>query len=650
MIRELMALALGFKAAEIRFQPDWLRAPTMELSFGNLVREGYRKNSAVYSCIRAHAQAFPEPPLVVKRKTGRGQDIVDGHPMVQLLERPNPFMGQGEFWAFVVTWMAVGGNCYVWKRRNVAGQAMELWPLHDGLIRPRLDASNWISGYVADAGDGNKVAVPIEDIVHLRWAPDPLTPQSGIGPVVAVAREVDTDNEAARYIHALLKNDAVPRTLVTVRNGLTDSAFKRLKSQFREQYGGSRRGDVMVLEGQEMSIDRLGLNLNELADAALRRVPETRISGAFEVPAILAGLGSGLESATYSNAGQLREYFTETTLIPRWRSVASQFQVQLLPEFGAADGLVVEFDLSQVRALAGDEDAKWTRWRGAWTDGIATLNETRVALGMEPTKFGDVFLRGTGSEVVSVDKDPTEVPETTPTAGNASNRVPSTGGDGRTFDDGTVPRALPAAPRPEAPARNADTGWEVKGDVAERLAILQEAGVAKIATALEAALGEAFENVAETIAHRVAEGRAQVVDGDGGGLAPLLTDGRLAAFNQAVLDAKSILGGSPRLLAAKDVDLTDTLDSIVRHIARDAELALQTAQIGAEREGLEAVADRAVGHLMVSWMTLATELALSEATTAYREGLVRGMEAAETSRPPADDEPRVVKMTCAEPY
>jgi HK97 family phage portal protein len=634
MIRELVAGALGFKAAEIRFQTEWLRAPIMDLSFGNIVREGYRKNSAVYSCIRVHATAFPEPPLVVKRMTERGQDPVDNHPLTKLMERPNPFMGQAEFWSMTATWMAVGGNAYIWKRRNVAGRAMELWPLHDGLIRPVLHPSQWISGYLADAGDGRKVPVPTEDIIHLRWAPDPLQPQVGITPIIAVAREVDTDNEAARYIHALLKNDAVPRTLVTVKNGLTDGAFKRLKSQFREQYGGAKRGDVMILEGQEMSIDRLGLNLNELADAALRRVPETRISGAFEVPAILAGLGSGLDSATYSNAKELREFFTETTLIPRWRAVASQFQVQLLPEFGAADDLVVEFELSRVRALADDEDAKWTRWRGAWVDGIATLNETRVALGLDPTKFGDIFLRA--GKAVSVDHDPTEAPDPPPTDPNGHPGPPAVtaeGRDRRAPADGDDPRALPAAGRPPAPSRNALESSEHKADddPGERLAQLRDQALEKIASALEQAVGESFVNLAAVVAGRIADGEDEPLEvGDHDELIGVLGDGHAAAYNQAVLDVRGVLGGGANPPEFGDVDLSDSLKELETTSAADVAVALATARAdpGEKDTGWATIAERVLARLTHLWVARAKIIAVTEAVQTYNRGFLDAYEQA----------------------
>ena len=632
MIRDLVAAVL-VKAAgvgrQVQFQPEWLRAPVFELTFANIVREGYRKNSAVYACIRTHATSFPEPPMVVKVPTRRGRDVVENHPLAALLERPNPFMGQAEFWAMTITWMGVGGNAYIWKRRDNLNRPIELWPLHDGLVRARFHPTEWIAGYELDAGDGRKVPIPAEDIIHLRWAPDPLQPQVGMTPIMAVAREVDTDNEAARYIHALLKNDAVPRTLVTVRNGLTDSAFKRLKRQFQEQYGGSKRGDVMVLEGQDMTIDRLGLNLNELADAALRRVPETRISGSFEVPAILAGLGSGLDSATYSNAKELREFFTETTLIPRWRAVAAQFQAQLLPEFGDPGQLVVEFDLSQVRALADDEDAKWNRWRGAWADGVATLNEARVALGMEPTRFGDVFLRG--GSVVPADENPAEAREAARLALQGRRPDGSPAGTDRADDDDGArddgsPRALPAAPRPAAPSRNGVEDFEAKADAeddGDKLERRRERAFGRLIPLLEAAVGEALDELAEKVADRVDDGDEPLADGDHDALRTILGDAHLAAANQAALDVKAVLGGAVTPLTAAELELDALLEGLAATTAEEVATAISSARENpGGAKAADGLGDRVLARLRFLWEGRAKTIATTEAVAAYNRGFL----------------------------
>ena len=389
---------IAMKAARLRWTPGWAEVAFMDIAFRTLAREAYKKNAAVYACVRVHANAFPEAPLRVwSPKPGGGRVMVENHPLVDLMQNPNPFMGEVLFWQFVTTWRAIGGNCYLWKERSGSaggGRVVALWPLHDGQMSPVVDPVGWISHYQFDPGDGQIQDVPLTDVVHLPWAPDPECPQKGMSPIVACARTVDHDNEATRYVFALLKNDAVPRTIIKSKAALSDASRKVLKNTFREQYGGDQRGDVALIEGADVEITRMGANLQELAVEALHNIPETRISAAFEVPAVLANLNVGLMRAINANAKELREQFTEQSLVPQWRMVAGQMTSQLLPDFRtgrASDRLFCAFDTSDVSAMQEDENKRWERVGVAYEKGVIKQNEARGELGFPAVPDGDTF-------------------------------------------------------------------------------------------------------------------------------------------------------------------------------------------------------------------------------------------------------------------
>jgi hypothetical protein len=114
------------------------------------------------------------------------------------------------------------------------------------------------------------------------------------------------------------------------------------------------------------------------------------------VPAVLAGLSVGLQRANALGGSQidsLREFFTESALVPRWRAVAGQFTAALLPEFGETRGLSMEFDLSQVRAFEDDEQVKRDSVAGAVAGGWMTVNEARAAMNLPGVSGGNVFIR-----------------------------------------------------------------------------------------------------------------------------------------------------------------------------------------------------------------------------------------------------------------
>lgn len=369
------------KGAAFSVVPSWVTESFLKPTFRSLTIEGYQKNSVVFACISVYAFSVPEPPLLIYDGEGDGAKPLPKHPLRQLLRKPNPNMGEAELMMTTAEYLALGGNAYWHKVRGRSGRVVELYPYHAGNILPVPGGDTWIERYDFYESSGSCKPIPVEDIVHFKWpAIDPLQPWLAQPPLMAAARDVDTDNEVTRYLFALLKNDAIPRTVITVPEArvLTDDEIRRTKEQWRERYGGDNRGDVAILEGGSTAT-RLGLDLEEMAFEALHRVPETRVAAAFRVPPILAGLGAGLEAATYSNYEQARKVFTQDTLTGLWRLMGTEVTADLLPEFGGA--VEARHDLSRVQALQENQDARRRFFLQAKKEGVITKAEARRALG-----------------------------------------------------------------------------------------------------------------------------------------------------------------------------------------------------------------------------------------------------------------------------
>lgn len=393
-IRRWVGVTL-IKAATIPIVPQWLRWSFMQPTFRALTAEGYKGNGAVFACISALAFAFPEPPALVWEETDAGKRPLRAHGLSQLLRKPNPDMGLAELLLYTIVYLAIGGNCYWYKVRSRAGRVVELWPLNDGQIRPIAGGTTLIDHYEYDVDEGVPETIAKRDIVHFKWMPDPLAPHRGLAPLVAVAREVDTDNEATRYLFSLLKNDAMPRVALKIPNDvdLDDDKRKRLKQQFGEDHGGDNRGTVALLEGG-LEIERIASNLKELEFNTLRFVPEARICAAFRVPVAVAGMFVGLEKATYSNISEQITFFTERTLVFLWGIIDDKLTSDLLPEFAGKPNEIVEFDLDKVAVLAQKKTTQRQWALDALGKATITKNEFRSVWGLPRDLNGDVYLQG----------------------------------------------------------------------------------------------------------------------------------------------------------------------------------------------------------------------------------------------------------------
>ncbi len=376
--------------------PEWARHAYMVPTFRALCQEGVKANGAVLACVEQLVFSFPEPKLKIWQEADAGLQPLLNHPAYKLLLRPNPQMGMAELLCYTILYESIGGNCYWYKVRSQARRVVELWPLNDSQITPVAGGETLISHYEWETGEGQPRIIPAADIVHFKWMPDPLQPWRGLAPLMAVARDVDTDNAAARYVFTLLKNDAIPRVVIIAAQNARPpegSDRDRFNVQWQEKYGGDNRGAFPMWLGNTADVKTLSLNLEQLAFDALRRVPEARIAGAFRVPPVLAGLNVGLEMMTYSNLEGSRRHMAEATLTPLWRAVADEVATDLLPEFGDVDGLTAAFDLSTVAVLQENQAALRTWVVDAVTKSVITRNEGRAKLGLPPDVGGDVYLQ-----------------------------------------------------------------------------------------------------------------------------------------------------------------------------------------------------------------------------------------------------------------
>jgi hypothetical protein len=79
------------------------------------------------------------------------------------------------------------------------------------------------------------------------------------------------------------------------------------------------------------------------------------VTAVLGIPAIVAGLGAGLDRSTFTNMAEAREAAYEAGLIPMQRILGEDIRFQLLADFGDDPfAFRFGFDLSKVRVLQED--------------------------------------------------------------------------------------------------------------------------------------------------------------------------------------------------------------------------------------------------------------------------------------------------------
>ena len=405
MIRKtLSAIGRGFKGITMRWagqgRPWWSagRLPGTRFDYAKEVGDGSRSNIVV-AVVNWIARTFPEAPvMVVDEKPDGGRERVPGHPMLKLLERPNPYYSGALLWKATVADLALTGNGYWLKVRSQAGKVVQLWWAPSSMIEPKWpeDGLTFISHYEYKPDplrDPLKFAE--QDVIHFRDDIDPDNLRKGRSQLYSLMREIFTDEEAANLTASLMRNLGIPGVVLSPKGpgaGASPEAAEKIKEDFKAKFGGDRRGEPMVMTAPT-DVSVLSFSPEQMNQRNQRRVPEERVTAVFGVAAVVVGLGAGLDRSTFTNFHEAREAAYEGNIIPTQKLRAADLRTQLLPDFDKRPSLDVEFDLSRVRVLQPDMDHLFSRMGAGVNAGFVMVSDARRAVGLPVNPEHDIFIR-----------------------------------------------------------------------------------------------------------------------------------------------------------------------------------------------------------------------------------------------------------------
>lgn len=335
---------------------------------------GYGKNEVVYACVQEITSSLSEAPIQALDSEGL---VVNTDQTVQLLNKPNPYMSGFDFWEITVNHLYLAGNAYWFKVKTRGNKVKELWPLRPDRIRVVPDKDKFIQAYIYQI-DGKNHKIAVEDIVHFKF-PNPTNEFIGMSPLRPGCRQIATDNDATDFAKVMLQNGGVPGGILKIPEPLSREARQRIRSQWKQAYGGGGRGEIAVLEG-DTTYEQISLDMHALAFADLREISESRICMLFGVPPIIIGAKVGLDRATYANYKEARASFWEETISSLQRRLTSR--IELDPDLNPRNRDFI-FDLSNVPAMADKRQQKFNNAVLGVQSGIITVDEARAEIGLD---------------------------------------------------------------------------------------------------------------------------------------------------------------------------------------------------------------------------------------------------------------------------
>lgn len=316
------------------------------------------------------------------RKAVGVEEIID-HPLIDLLERPNPRQSGAQFIAATSGVLELAGEAF-WYIARSGGYPAELWLLPTLSITPQIDDKGQVTGFVQNKGSGDEVRMAPQDVVWFRGF-NPLDPYNaaGVSPVQSVWRRVIVGRREMSSWAAVLANLAYPSAMVAPPDGesFTDAQANRLAKEYTQRFGLGRQGGIWVVQ-DPLKFTPVSSPPKDLAALQLYDQIKTAVCNAYMVPRPLLDM----MDSNFASAETAKRSFQEYCLLPRVTLLLAEINRHLVQPVSPR----LFLDAGEV--VQADKQFELTRTTSLVTSNIATINEGRKAQGLEPIPGMDRFL------------------------------------------------------------------------------------------------------------------------------------------------------------------------------------------------------------------------------------------------------------------
>ena len=376
------------------------------------------RNSTVMSCVAVKARSLSQLPIRIMSKMDDGtfvdaiqsetvgvRDKARAKQVMRLLETPNNFQSQYEFWFQWMMWHELLGEAFtLWWRedqKNPNQTPLEMYILDSTLIAVTITPARYPSYRLSTPSYGFSKDEPLSSYQVMHCKDEAWQGSAGFNKGILASELVGLDQDIDLYANYVMQNGAKPSGMFTTESVIPDAKFKEIASRLKETWAnmtGSQQTDPSKV-GQGMLLDQgmkytplEMLNLQDADVANLKMQTMKRICGVYGVPPAMLHIGD----QKYNNTQTMLDEFYKSTMYPICVNVQQKLKSQLLSGY---PNLYVQFDTKDF--LKGAPLDQMNFATAGVTNGILTPNEAREYMGLKNIEGGDELKEGKPSEPIS---------------------------------------------------------------------------------------------------------------------------------------------------------------------------------------------------------------------------------------------------------
>lgn len=328
------------------------------------------------------------------------------HPVLDLLENPNPLMSAEEFMTASVAGMLLAGEVFWWViPGSRSGQPVEMWAI----------PASWVTATPGPNRSTFKVQhrrlnkeIPEEFMIWFKDV-DPDDPYGrGVGPGRVLGQEIDLDESIAKHLLSFFKRGGTPDMMVGIEDASPD-VMDQVRDEYKKGQRGDSAGQAVYFYSGKLNIKQLNPTFKETQLAELRKSSRNASLQVYGMPPEQLGI---LENANRSTIDASSYLYNKETLLPWIRLFARKIQSDLIPMWQMSNDVIFSFD-SPV-----PEDSEFVLSVMQNAPDVFTVNEHRAMAGhppLESEEGEELYLPVTYNSGVEPGSDP---PETTGEEGN----------------------------------------------------------------------------------------------------------------------------------------------------------------------------------------------------------------------------------------
>ena len=237
-----------------------------------------------------------------------------------------------------------------------------------------------VTGYVYQ-NEGDRITFDTDEIEHYRYH-DSRNRFRGTGPMQSAGWFIKSARYVQTYVNNFLENNAIPAGVVVAKSDVNEDDWRLFKSEWISKYGGiDNIGKTGFVRGSDLDFVKTGLSLGEVDFDKVKNSSRNDIMMMFGISKPMAAIFDDINRASATVARQL---FAINVIQPALMKLTRKLTKDVKNWYGQ------EYRVASTNPIPEDAEEKINLYDKA-VGRFITVNEARVAYGLEPIAGGDVI-------------------------------------------------------------------------------------------------------------------------------------------------------------------------------------------------------------------------------------------------------------------